>query len=194
MNSIIIVVFNYDFAIITGCHNEKDEEIRLHILVSFIICLNCQKNMGGWHCRSKKIRWIVLTRIRVDKEISVSSDIDQKVDWWKKMHGREKWVSSSFSAMCSQKKKFLIAMVSSTWFIFYDTWKVVFALCATSLQSCLTLCNSMDCSPLGSTVHGILQARILGHVAISSSRDSPQPRDLTYISYDSCIGRCVLYH
>ena len=47
MNSIIIVVFNYDFAIITGCHNEKDEEIRLHILVSFIICLNCQKNMGG---------------------------------------------------------------------------------------------------------------------------------------------------
>ena len=152
--------------------------------------------MGGWRCRSKKIRWIVLTRIRVDKEISVSSETDQKVDWWKKMHGREKWVSISFSAMWSQKKKKkkLIALVSSTWFIFYDTWKIVFAVCATSLQSCLTLCHPMDCSPLGSTVHGILQTRILGHVAISSSKDSPQPRGLTYISYNSCIGRWVLYH
>ena len=36
---------------------------------------------------------------------------------------------------------------------------------AKSLQSCLTLCNSMDCSPPGSSVHGILQARILEWVA-----------------------------
>ena len=34
-------------------------------------------------------------------------------------------------------------------------------------QSCLTLCDPMDCSPLGSSVHGILQARILEWVAIS---------------------------
>ena len=39
-------------------------------------------------------------------------------------------------------------------------------------QSCLTLCDPMDCSPLGSSVHGILQARILEWVAISSSRGS----------------------
>ena len=37
-------------------------------------------------------------------------------------------------------------------------------------QSCLTLCNPMDCSPPGSSVHGILQARILEWVAISFSR------------------------
>ena len=39
-------------------------------------------------------------------------------------------------------------------------------------QSCLTLCDPMDCSPPGSSVHGILQARILGWVAISSSTGS----------------------
>ena len=44
-------------------------------------------------------------------------------------------------------------------------------------QSCLTLCNLMNCSPPGSSVHGILQARILEWVAISFSRGSSQPRD-----------------
>ena len=44
-------------------------------------------------------------------------------------------------------------------------------------QSCPTLCNPMDCSLLDSTVHGILQARILEWVAISSFRGSSQPRD-----------------
>ena len=38
-------------------------------------------------------------------------------------------------------------------------------------QSCLTLYNPVDCSPLGSSIHGILQARILEWVAISFSRD-----------------------
>ena len=46
-------------------------------------------------------------------------------------------------------------------------------------QSCLTLCNPVDCSPPGSSVHRILQARILEWVAISFSRGSSQPRDRT---------------
>ena len=46
---------------------------------------------------------------------------------------------------------------------------------AKSFQSCLTLCDPMDCSPPGSSVHGILQARLLEWVAISSSRGSSQP-------------------
>ena len=50
-------------------------------------------------------------------------------------------------------------------------------------QSCLTLCNPMECSPLGSSVHGILQARILEWVAMPSSRGSSQPRDRTQVSY-----------
>ena len=46
-------------------------------------------------------------------------------------------------------------------------------------QSCLTLCDPIPCSPPGSSVLGILQARILGWVFISSSRGSSQPRDQT---------------
>ena len=42
-------------------------------------------------------------------------------------------------------------------------------------QSCPTLCDPVDCSPAGSSVHGILQARILEWVAISISRDLPNP-------------------
>ena len=43
-------------------------------------------------------------------------------------------------------------------------------------------CNSMECSPPGSSVHGIFQARIVERVAISFSRGSSQPRDQTHIS------------
>ena len=57
-------------------------------------------------------------------------------------------------------------------------------------QLCLTLCDPKDCSPPGSSVHGILQARTLEWVAISFSRGSSQPRDQAYIS---CIGRWFLY-
>ena len=63
--------------------------------------------------------------------------------------------------------------------------------CSKSLQSCLTLCDSMDCSPLGSSVHGILQARIVEWVAMCCSRGSSQPRDRTRVF---CTGRQILYH
>ena len=63
--------------------------------------------------------------------------------------------------------------------------------CAKSLQSCLTLCNTMDCSPPGSSVYGILQARILEWVATPSSRGSSWPSDPTCVSYVSCTGRQV---
>ena len=48
--------------------------------------------------------------------------------------------------------------------------------CAQSLQSCPNLCNPMDYSPPGSSIHGILQARILECIFMSSSRRSSQPR------------------
>ena len=50
-------------------------------------------------------------------------------------------------------------------------------------QSCLTLCNPVDCSLPGSSVHGILQARMLEWVAISFFRGSSQPRDQTRVSH-----------
>ena len=66
-------------------------------------------------------------------------------------------------------------------------------ICAKSLHLCLTLCNPMNCSPSGSSVHGILQARISGWVVVPSSRGSFQPRDQSHI-YISCIGSQVPYH
>ena len=55
------------------------------------------------------------------------------------------------------------------------------------------LCNPKDWNLPGSSVHGILQARILEWVAISSSRGSYRPRDQTHISGISCFGRQILY-
>ena len=67
-------------------------------------------------------------------------------------------------------------------------------MCANVLQLCVTLCNTMDCNPPGSSVHGVFQARILEWVAMPSSRGSSPPRDQTHVSCVSCIGRRVLYH
>jgi len=65
------------------------------------------------------------------------------------------------------------------WFIALSKFQTV---CTKSLQSCLTDCDPMDCSPPGSSVHGILQARILEWVAKPSSRGDSQPRDGIRIS------------
>ena len=54
-------------------------------------------------------------------------------------------------------------------------------------QWCLTLCDPMDCSLPGSSIHGIFQARILQWVAISFSKRSSQPRDWTQVS--RIVGR-----
>ena len=62
---------------------------------------------------------------------------------------------------------------------------------AKSLQLCLTLHDHIDSTPPGSFVHRILQARILEWVAMPSSRVSSCPRDQTWVSCVSCIGRRV---
>ena len=72
-----------------------------------------------------------------------------------------------------------------------SVWEQLLCLHYVRAQMHLTLCHLMDCSPPGSSVHGILQARILEWVAISSSRGSFQPQDQTHVS---CIGKQVLYH
>jgi len=85
--------------------------------------------------------------------------------------------------------------------VFWDTWQDI--PCALALQkmtqgarvpvciyifiydraqSCLTLCDPMECSPPGSSVHGILQARILEWVAMPSSRRSSRPRARSPVS------------
>ena len=53
--------------------------------------------------------------------------------------------------------------------------EVCVCVSVTVTQLCLTLCNSIGCGPPGSSVHGLLQARILKWGAISFSRDLPDP-------------------
>ena len=55
-------------------------------------------------------------------------------------------------------------------------------MCTKFLQSWLTLCDSMDCSTRGSSVHGILQASILEWVAMASFRVSSPLKDGTHVS------------
>ena len=63
------------------------------------------------------------------------------------------------------------------------------AAAAKSLQSCPTLCDPIDGSPLGSSVHGISQARILEWVAISFSSESCPLRDQTHVSCIAGVAR-----
>ena len=65
-----------------------------------------------------------------------------------------------------------------------------FSFCSDT-HSCVMFCDPMDCSPPGSSVHGIFQARIPEWVDISSSRGPPQSRDQIHVSW---IGRQVPYH
>ena len=71
---------------------------------------------------------------------------------------------------------------------FYLLKRVIWML---SHFSRVQLCGPMGCGPPGSSIHEILQARILERVAVSSSRESSWPRDWTCVSYLSCIGRQV---
>ena len=73
------------------------------------------------------------------------------------------------------------------WLILFLNWETWSSERLNSLpvlvaESCLTLCNPMDCSPPGFSVHGILQARILEWITIPFSRGSSQPRDQTWVS------------
>ena len=69
----------------------------------------------------------------------------------------------------------------------YNICSIVYNICSIVSGSC----NPVDCSPAGSFVYEILQARILEWAAISSSRGSSWPRDWTWVS---CIDRQILYH
>ena len=85
--------------------------------------------------------------------------------------------------------KWLVSKISKNIYVC-----VCLCLCVLLGQSCLILGNPMDCGPSGSSVHGILQARILEWIALSYSRGSSQPRDWTCVSCGFCIGRWILYH
>ena len=84
--------------------------------------------------------------------------------------------------------------VSQTLWVCACVCVCVFVQACSFGQSCLTLCDPMDCNLSGSSVHGILQAGILEWVAVIFSRASSRPRDRTSISCVSCINSRILYH
>ena len=99
------------------------------------------------------------------------------------------WVLGSFFGIESQGTWSRLKARSACWgteFVHHSTI-FLFALAhgVYLLQSCLTLCDTMDCSQPDSSVHGILQARILEWVAISFSKGPFRPRDRTLISYSA---------
>ena len=75
----------------------------------------------------------------------------------------------------SRTKKLRAPWGSGQFHVHLESPRALVCMCAKSLQSCLTLCNRMNRSPLGSSVHGILQARILKWLPFSSPRDLPEP-------------------
>ena len=85
----------------------------------------------------------------------------------------------SFAELITKRQGIKIFLV---WFKFTFLYLKSAGLRAKSFQSCLTLWDPMDCSPPGSSVHGILQARTLEWVAIHFFRRSSQPRHQTCIS------------
>ena len=93
------------------------------------------------------------------------------------------WVAISFSRRASPPtEQTWVPRIADRHFTVWANREVLKVLVA---QSCPTLWNTLDCSPPVSSVHGILQARILEWVASSFSRGSSQPRDRTQVS---CIA------
>ena len=85
---------------------------------------------------------------------------------------------------------------------FCDSWNEILGreksqlyICVcVNAQLCPTLCDLMDGSPPGSSVHRIFQARLLEGVAISYSRGSSWPRDRIWVAYISCTDKENIYY
>ena len=92
----------------------------------------------------------------------------------------------SLDLISNPSLKFKTATFSFSWTCGLSS---IFAcLHAKSLQSCPTLCDPVDHRPLGSSVHGTVQARILEWLVMPFSRGSSQLRDQTSVSLISCTG------
>ena len=82
------------------------------------------------------------------------------------------YVSTGIMALLSFGTLKLGNKSSRAYWMRKDTWSSQCIVCILCAQSCPSLCDPMDCSPPGSSVHGIFQARILEWVAVSYSKGS----------------------
>ena len=95
------------------------------------------------------------------------------------------WIPFPYVLFRSFEYISLVRFVSSIFYRLIETW----FCCCSAVKWSLTLRDPMDCSPPSSSVHGVLQARILW-VAISFSKGSSHIRNQTHVF---CIGRWILY-
>ena len=99
-------------------------------------------------------------------------------------------ISASFQPCAEAAPNILIVLKqNSRYSKFSERYKAVCCCLVAKLN--LTLLDLMDCSPAGSSIHGISKARILEWVAISFFRGSSKHRDRTCVS---CISRQILYN
>ena len=106
--------------------------------------------------------------------------VDAKILFWSHLKSSESWrprSSDSFVGWIYTKRFIAQTLVDSE----SESESEV-------AQSCLTLCDPIDCSLSVSSVHGIFQARVPEWGAIAFSRGSSWPRDQTWVSH--IVGRC----
>ena len=128
------------------------------------------------------ILWFYVYDIsRTGKSTERESRLVIALDWWRD------WIDELPAWKCCDY--FLDGNNHFFFFFFLLTTSPSFPSCSVT-QSCPALCDSMNCSLPGSSVHGILQARILEWVAIPFSRGSSWPRNWTQVSCVSCIAGC----
>ena len=145
------------------------------------------KKQNGFLKRPYKWLWKEEKRKAKEKR----KDLDEGLE----LSGRKFQEGSSLPQTSREGDGLVVESVTNgQWFKKSYFCNEAFVLSAKLLQSCLTLCDPMDCSPPGSSVHGISQARILELVSISSSWGSSRPRGWTWVSHIFCIGRKVHYH
>ena len=101
------------------------------------------------------------------------------------------WLQSPSAVVFKLQLIYNIVLVSV---VQQNDWAMHVSAVWSVCQPRLILCDSMDYSPPGSSVHGISQARILEWAAIFSSRGSSRPRDKACVSCMSCASRWILYH
>ena len=167
-----------------------------------------QEPAGAEHCLAGG------SRLRPGGEVGVSPSRRQLPTWWGRIQNTAQGLKRNSSSLSLEERK-RVGHVGNDGLQFLwqaggldaaDGWSDTLNVsthtpgvwmgqncgcCGLVAQSCLTRCSSMDHSPPGSSVHGILQARTLEWVAISFSRGSYLPRDRTHVS---CPGRRILYH
>ena len=181
-------------AVAARCDNLQDGTKNSATLSKHFLCLSAGKESSG-----NVVMWETWVR-------SLGWDPGEGKGYPPQYSGLEnsmKWTPTGSQRVGHNWATFTVAVTLSKWMVglfpsvsmFSKLFSIKFIPChymkvswSQVAQSCPTLCDPMDHSLPGSSVHGIFQARILEWVAISFSRGSSQPRDWTQVS--RIIGRC----